>query len=207
MVVYNLRLNCDCCIKFEMDQKDRVGQDHAKVANRNHISSDTLCSLISRKGFYHRLPKAYTKILVSSFFTQNCHTWWNKRAVGPTKKTSIELKRSLQSRDNHCGSIMMGVGEDIRHDVPPTFWLGDASPPSPPSPCGGAYVLSHGILEGLGLKEQSLGWLGYSGPDESGTCAMKTVFTILLGGAFGNEIVWKRWILKQVKNAAILLLR
>ena len=66
----------------------------------------------------------------------------------------------------------MGGGGDIRHDVPSTFWLGlGGRVPSVP-PCGGAHVLSHGILEGLGLQEQSL---GYSGPDKSGTCAMKTV--------------------------------
>ena len=32
-----------------MDQKDKVGQDHGKGENSNHISNDTLSSLVARK--------------------------------------------------------------------------------------------------------------------------------------------------------------
>ena len=48
MVAYNLRWKT----VYNLDQKDRVGQDHGKGEHRNHISSATLIariSLIARK--------------------------------------------------------------------------------------------------------------------------------------------------------------
>ena len=57
------------------------------------------------------------------------------------KHSFIDMKGWLQSwyNDGYCGTIMIGGRGDIRHDVPPTFWLEGTRPPRPP--CGGAHVL------------------------------------------------------------------
>ena len=59
-----------------MDQKDRVRQDHGKRDHRDHISSDTLTSLITRK----RLLVATIRVLPISSPTSAVK---GKRGRGP----------------------------------------------------------------------------------------------------------------------------
>ena len=40
--------------------------------------------------FHYHVPETRTKILLCLFFTQNCHKWLNKRAVGPVNRHALK---------------------------------------------------------------------------------------------------------------------
>ena len=83
---------------------------------------------------HYHASKANTNFCIPTYFSLKIIISGEiSKPWGPAKKACIEIKRSLQSRDNHgyCGTFM--IGGDIRHDVPPpNFLVGGTHPPSPP---------------------------------------------------------------------------